>query len=139
MYRIRMSKTDSKKVLWENVSQLMRMEFGRENLTQLAAKVGIGPGTSTRLKAQETSVGTDILDQIAHAFKVEPWQLLVPGIDMASPQQESRGDGIPMPMVSRERYESLPPDAQIFIQGYVTRLIEEQEHVQYKANGSTGH
>ena len=133
MYRIRMQESDSKKVLWENVSKLMKDEFGGENLTRLAARVGFGPGTSTRLKVQETSVGTDILDSIAAYFKIEPWQLLKPGMGAADRTAE---DGLNMPMVDRARFDSLPADSRIFIQGYVTRMIEEQEQMLLKRNGT---
>lgn len=133
LYRIRMKQADSKKVLWENVSSLMQREFGKENLTKLAGKAGFGPGTSTRLKGQETSVGTDILDSIAASFDVEPWQLLMPGMgaDTQAPM-----DGLEMPMVDRDRFAALPSDSRIFIQGYVTRLIEEQEQLIAKRNGT---
>ena len=133
MYRIRMKKADSKKVLWENVSTLMKSEFGKENLTKLAGKAGFGPGTSTRLKGQETSVGTDILDSIAESFGIEPWQLLMPGLGTDS---KAPAEGLEMPMVDRDRFAALPSDSRIFIQGYVTRLIEEQEQSITKRNGT---
>jgi len=133
MYRIRMKQADSKKVLWENVSALMQREFGKENLTKLAKKAGFGPGTSTRLKDQETSVGTDILDSIAANFNIEPWQLLMPGLGADT---KAPADGLQMPMVDRDRFAALPSDSRVFIQGYVTRMIEEQEQLIAKRNGT---
>lgn len=78
---------NSKQILWENLVALMKRDYGKENLTRLAEDAKIGPGTSSRLKAQQTSVGIDVLDALAVAFKVEPWQLMVPGLDAAKPQQ----------------------------------------------------
>ena len=83
-YRIRMAKIDSKKVLWDNVSRLMDKRYGKENLTKLAKDAKMGPGSATRIKNQETSVGTDILDQLAVALEVQTWQLLVPDLDADS-------------------------------------------------------
>lgn len=72
---------DSKKVLWAAVSALMRKHYGGENLTRLAKECKFGPGTSTRLKEQKTSVGVDVIDKIASKFGLQTWQLLVPGFD----------------------------------------------------------
>lgn len=69
-----------KTVLWENVRALMVQRYGAENLTRLARDAKLGPGTATRIKAAETSVGLDVIEKIARAFKVEPWQLLAPGL-----------------------------------------------------------
>jgi hypothetical protein len=72
---------DSKAVLWASVLALMVKNYGRENLNRLAREAKIGPGTATRLKAQETSVGLDTIDKLAGHFNVEAWQLLVPGFE----------------------------------------------------------
>lgn len=80
-YRMRMNPRDSKKVLWDNVSRLMVARYGKENLTRLSQDAKIGPGTCTRIKEQKTSVGTDVIESVAKALKVDPWQLLVAGLD----------------------------------------------------------
>lgn len=72
---------DSKAVLWASVLALMVKNYGRENLNRLAREAKIGPGTASRLKAQETSVGLDTIDKLAAYFNVEAWQLLVPGFE----------------------------------------------------------
>ena len=56
----------------------MQKRYGKENLTRLAADAKIGPGTCSRMKAQETSVGLEVIDKVAALFDVEPWELLVP-------------------------------------------------------------
>ena len=84
-YHVCVSVTPAKAVLWQNVKALMDARYGKENLTRLAADAKIGPGTATRIKEQKTSVGLDVLEQIAKAFGVEPWQLLVPGMDATNP------------------------------------------------------
>lgn len=127
-YRIRMPKTDSKTILWENVSRLMHKRYGKDNLTKLASEAKIGPGTSTRIKEQKTSVGTDILDQIAEVFGLQTWQLLVPNLDTeALPSLGGDSAGWPMHLVNKERYLSLSSEARVFVQGYLARVIEEQE------------
>lgn len=76
-----MNGVDSRKVVWSSVSALMRKHWGEENLNRLSREAGIGPATAARLKAQETSVGIEVLDKLSKAFGVDTWQLLVPGMD----------------------------------------------------------
>lgn len=76
---------DYKTVLWENVLALMRHHWGRENLSRLAREADIGPGTASRIKTQQTSVGVDIIARVAAVFHLQPWHLLVPALDPANP------------------------------------------------------
>jgi len=82
-----MSDNNTRTQLWENVSALMRRRYGGENLTRLAKEAKVGPGSATGLKEQRTSVGIDILDKLARLFKVEPWQLLAPGLEERLPSE----------------------------------------------------
>ena len=74
-----------KTVLWKNVLALMIYHWGGENLPRLSREAKIGPGTASRIKASETSVGLDVLQKVADAFHVQPWQLLVPEMDPQNP------------------------------------------------------
>lgn len=82
---IEMPHTNSKPALWSAVLALMNKQYGGENLNRLAREAKVGPATSSRLKAQETSVGLDTLDKLADYFRVKPWQLLIPGFDPDHP------------------------------------------------------
>jgi hypothetical protein len=101
---------DSKAVLWKSVSALMKKHYGKENLTRLAKDCDIGPGTSSRLKAQQTSVGLEVVDKIAEHFHVQPWQLLVPGFD-----PESHPTLQPLTERERQLYEQFKKVAKEFI------------------------
>lgn len=72
-------------VLWANVLAVMTKHYGKENLTKLARDCKIGPGTASRIKDQETSVGIDTLHKIATKFDLQPWHLLLPGLDVSNP------------------------------------------------------
>jgi transcriptional regulator with XRE-family HTH domain len=67
-----------KKLLWENVAELMRARYGQENLNRLAKEAHIGVGSVARIKEGTTSVGLEIVEAIAKVFKVSPFQLLIP-------------------------------------------------------------
>jgi hypothetical protein len=78
---------DSKATLWQAILSLMQRNYGEENLLRLSKEAKIGLGSTSRLKAQETSVGVDLIDKVAGRFKLEPWQLLVPGFDAENPPE----------------------------------------------------
>lgn len=122
-----MKKPDSKLVLWENVSALMKAKYGRENLTRLAAEAKVGPGTVSRIKAHETSVGIDVVEAIARIFKVEPWQLLVPGLDVADLPAVSIGSAAWPFAASRAAVLALSPEQRGKIEGYIERVLEASQ------------
>ena len=78
---IAMKPTNMKRVIWENLTALMESHWGAVNLNQLAREAGIGPASVTRIKNQETSIGIDLLEKLASIFDLQPWQLLVPGLN----------------------------------------------------------
>lgn len=71
--------------LWRNVKALMEHHWGREHLSRLSREAAIGLATTSRIKACNTSVGIDVLAAIAKAFDLQPWHLLVPGLDVRNP------------------------------------------------------
>lgn len=77
--------SNSKKVLWENVSALMQRKYGKENVNGFATYVGIGVGSVLRIREMETSVGVEIIDKIAKKFGLEPWHMLVPDLVVNNP------------------------------------------------------
>lgn len=85
LYSAHMSSIDTKEILWQNVSSLMRHHFGKENLSELARKAEIGLATCDRIKKRETSVGTDVLERVAGVFGLEAWHLLTPNLNPANP------------------------------------------------------
>lgn len=92
----------SKTVLWANVQALMLKHYGEENLSRLSRDCGIGLGTTTRIKQQQTSVGLEIVDKIAEHFSLHPWQLLVPGFDPSNPPTL-----MPVSAAERQLYDRL--------------------------------
>lgn len=76
---------DSRSVLWASVKALMVKEFGKENINQFSIRTGVPLATVGRIKAQETSVGLQVIDRIASTFGLAGWQLLVPGFDPHAP------------------------------------------------------
>ena len=108
-YPSAVSAIDSRKVLWANVLALMEARWERENLTRLAREADIGPGSATRLKQQQTSVGLELVDKIAALFGLETWQLLVPGFDPNNPPTLQ-----PMSEAERALYQTVMRAARAF-------------------------
>ena len=96
------SRIDPKSVLWENLRALMEHHWGRENLTRLAREAKTGPGTATRIKEMQTSVGLDVVDRMAEVFDLEMWQMLTPGLDPKNPPATQ-----PISEAERLLYENL--------------------------------
>ena len=116
-----MTKPDSKAVLWHNVSTLMKVRYGKENLTKMAAEATIGPATASRIKDQQTSVGIGVLDSLATLFKVEPWQLLVPKFNPAS----RASPHWPFPNLDPKEVRELPEEALGKIEAYIQSKIDD--------------
>lgn len=84
-------------------------------------------GTAQRILSGETSVGIEILEQLATAFRVTPWQLLVPGLDARNlPGLTADETAWPFPMVDRRAYRSLGADDRVFVQGAMSHAISER-------------
>jgi len=110
----------------------MRRDFGKEHLTKLVKSAKIALATATRIKQQSTSVGIDVLDKLAVAFKVQPWHLLIPYLDVNNVPSESSlaPPQWPFEHVSQADYEALSMSERIIVQarlqGYLERVIEEK-------------
>lgn len=120
-------KVNSKRVLWDNVVTLMKKKYGGENLTRLALDAKFGPGTSTRLKKQVTSIGVDVIEKLAVVFELQPWQLLVPNLDPEAPPLLGGPDGWPFPRLDRRRFDQLEAEDKVELQGALRERIEKLE------------
>lgn len=90
-----MDQPDIKKVLKANVEALMTyfadrqrgktMRTDAQGVRWLAGKAKISPGSVGRIFKAKTSVGIDIVDKVARAFKLRAYQLLIPELDPANP------------------------------------------------------
>lgn len=124
-----MENSTTKKILWDNVLALMRKHYGKENLTRLATDASIGPGTATRIKAQETSVGVDVLEKIGGVFGVEPWQLIAPALGSINPKSP---DYSPFASVLARSFDVMKADEQekMRVFNYCSLLIDRNPIMQ---------
>lgn len=75
-----MQKLSAEKVLAANLNALMASDESLNTVEKLSKRSGIGTGTIDRLRRAEASARLYTIVAIAVAFKMEPWQLLVPGL-----------------------------------------------------------
>lgn len=54
-------------------------------ILELESKSKVGKSTIDRIRKGETSAGIENLEAIAHAFGLQPWQLLISGLDPNNP------------------------------------------------------
>jgi hypothetical protein len=105
-----MKPPELKAVLWENVLSLMRHHWGAENLTRLAREASVSPGTASRIKAQQTSIGLEVVQAVADVWGIPPWVLLVPHLDPANPPTGYMSSAeAALYKRLREAAEALPP------------------------------
>ncbi len=134
-YRIRMDKkpkkpeSGSKRVARENVAALLKHKHGalRSTGMGLLKAAGIPHGNAQRMM-EETDVSWGTLDQVAKVLGVDPWQLLVPGLDPAQLPTLANAPSLwPFPMVSEDRYLSLGPEDRAYVQAKADAAIESRE------------
>lgn len=95
---------DTKKILADNLTALLerRPDVSRLNLSK---QIHVADGTLGRIKYGNGNPTVDVLERIAHFFRVEPWRLLAPDLGAAQlppptespppPTEEKHGMGEP--------------------------------------------
>jgi transcriptional regulator with XRE-family HTH domain len=74
--------------LWAMMNRPGRPSIGHQELARIARKISpntLSQSSVSRILKCETSVGLDQLALLARVFDVEPWQLLVPGMNPDDP------------------------------------------------------
>lgn len=77
-----------KRAVRENVRALIektggKLKPGQSGVTRLL-KLGISNGNAQRLLDEESTVSFETLEKVADAFKVNPWDLVTPGMSMST-------------------------------------------------------
>lgn len=75
----RMTKKASRQILAENLDKLMARFPGLESNYALGAKAKVAHSHIRRIRLQESAATVDMLDTIAEAFGIQPWELLTDG------------------------------------------------------------
>lgn len=74
-------------ILAENIRSLMESSQSAGTEKSLRQQAKIGGGTLDGARQGTKAITIDSLEKIAHALHVQPWQLLIPGLDPANPPQ----------------------------------------------------
>lgn len=82
--------TNPATILRDNVEALLRKhnhvnQAGDVVWHKMKTDYKIGVGTYQRVQQAKTSIGINVVAKIAHAFHLEPWQLMVPNLDPSNP------------------------------------------------------
>lgn len=75
--------TDTKIVLRDNVRELLLQKTGSAGVAALI-NLGVSNGNAQRVLGGVTSVGLNVVEQVAAALGVQTWQLLTPGLGAAA-------------------------------------------------------
>jgi plasmid maintenance system antidote protein VapI len=71
-----MKKPPSRQILATNLQRLMERSVDKQNNLALARHAKVGHTHIGRLLRMESSATTDMIDALAEAFGVQPWELL---------------------------------------------------------------
>lgn len=111
-------------ILSKNLRQLVGEGRRYPTLEALAARSGVGKSTIARARNGENALRIDNLEDIAKAFNLEPWQMLVENVDPTSPPSLTNAEDKPSPwpfvgVISEAEYKNLPGDAKEAIREFV--------------------
>lgn len=128
-YRVQMAE-DLKTILRENVEALLERRAREDptRKTKVSGLIALGfqNGTAQRILGGETSIGVNVVAQLAEALEVPPWMLLVPRLDVENlPGMTEDASAWPFPLVDQDAYRDLTPSERAFVQGGLARDINE--------------
>lgn len=130
--------TDLKITVRDNIRRLLRLKEGESGVGRLMEH-GFVNGTAQRILAGETSLGVDLLAKLAGAFRVQPWQLLVPGIDPdALPELHAPAARWPFPSIDRDQVLSLSGAEAAAVEVGLQVALAAAKLPQRKRNGTSG-
>ncbi|WP_323011526.1 helix-turn-helix transcriptional regulator [Castellaniella sp.] len=101
-------------------------------LEVIASRTGVSKSTIARARTGETALKIDNLEDLAKAFGMEAWQLLVPGVEpdkppilVDSPEVAATTAWPFADIVSLEEYRSLPVEDQMAIREYIEMKVHK--------------
>lgn len=102
------------------------MPDGQTGVTQISALAGKKTSWGQRLLDEQTDVRLSTLAEAAAAFKLQTWQLLVPGLNPSKPPGLSDDPAWPLPYVQRDAFQALGPEDRAYCQAKMQAAIEER-------------
>lgn len=84
-----------RRILLENICALIGEPDAA--IDEIQRRTKVGRGTAQRLKGEDVSLGVDLLAKAAESLGVEPWQLLVEGLDPENLPRLESPDGVRWP------------------------------------------
>ena len=70
----------------DNIRRLMRSRPSLDSNPKLSVRADVGVATLSRIITCKTAATLDTVARLAEAFGLEPWQLLVPNLNVNNPQ-----------------------------------------------------
>lgn len=120
-----------RQVLADNFNAIRSASRSLSSLPLIAKAGGPANGTLGRILKMENGATIDTLEALAHAFGVQAWQLLLPGLK-AAPNGTNHPTlvnvpGWPFSTVAQDRYDALSDEDKGFVQARFLAAIEERE------------
>jgi hypothetical protein len=120
-------------ILAENLKKLMAATPSLRTFPQLTKATSVPNGTLDRIRRAAVATNVDVLEQLARAYGVTPWQLLVQDLVVTT-----GADGMPQiagipewpfSAVPQARFFALTPDDRGYVQRRLMQAIAECESI----------
>jgi hypothetical protein len=118
-------------ILAENLKKLMAATPSLRTIPELTKASSVSNGTLDRIRRADVATNVDVLEQLARAFGVTPWQLLVQDLVVTTGK-----DGMPQvagipewpfSAIPQSRFLALTPDDRGYVQRRLIQAIAECE------------
>jgi transcriptional regulator with XRE-family HTH domain len=86
-YPVRVDQQRASQVLAENVNRLMSQRPGLDSNPKLSRASGVPTSTISRVRNGSVEATLQVIERLAYAFKLEPWQLLTDYARPLPPEQ----------------------------------------------------
>lgn len=127
--------SDLPAIVAANIKAVLEHRLGGPARVTDVINLGLANGTAQRLLAGETSLGVNLLQRVAEKLGVQPWQLLIEGLDPKSLPGLAGDSGPAWPFdFEPERFEALLPKEQGMVE-FAARL--ELERIEAKRGASS--
>lgn len=104
---VRMAKKTALEVLAENLDALRKRDGRPLSQASIAKSSGVDQKTISRILNKTNQPSVDVLDGLGKAFGCEPWQLLVPALEVSRVNKLGRIS--PLGLEVAELFDALPP------------------------------
>jgi transcriptional regulator with XRE-family HTH domain len=127
------------KILADNLNRLIGLGKRFASNEAAASASGVSRSTIDRARRGEVNLRVDNIAELAKAFHLQPWELLYPGLDPATPPSSSeKGTEWPLVGVTPQDFDLIPAEEREEVTALVQSKINRHRVKPKKSAGGAG-